>query len=152
MEYVCETKERQATPTITIRTRANAESLPVVLGQALAALGGYMAQQGAQMAGAPYVAYYNMDMQDLDIEVGFPLSAATPGAGNVQAGSIPAGAVATTMHKGAYTDLGAAYEALNAYLQLKGLHPSGVVYEFYHNAPNEVKPEDLLTEIVFPLA
>ena len=64
----------------------------------------------------------------------------------------PAGAVATTMHKGAYTDLGAAYEALNAYLQLKGLHPSGVVYEFYHNAPNEVKPEDLLTEIVFPLA
>jgi effector-binding domain-containing protein len=152
MEYVCETKELQETPTIAIRTRTSVENIPVVVGQAFGALGGHMAQQGAQMAGAPYVAYHNMDMQDLDVEVGFPLTALAQGAGAVRAGSIPAGRVATTLHKGAYTDLGAAYEALNAYLQDQGLQPSGLVYEFYHNAPDEVKPEDLLTEIVFLLA
>ena len=151
MEYICETKERQETPTIAIRTRTTVENIPMVVGQAFGALGGYMAQQGAQMAGMPYVAYHNMDMQDLDMEVGFPLTAPVPGAGELKAGTIPAGTVITTMHKGAYTDLGEAYEALNAYIQLKGLHPTGVVYEFYYNAPDEVKPEDLLTEIQFPL-
>ncbi len=93
-----------------------------------------------------------MDMQDLDIAVGVPLAAAIEGAGQIQAGVIPAGRVVSTMHKGAYTDLGDAYQALTEYVQAHHLQPVGLAYEYYHNAPDEVAPEELLTEIVFPLA
>ena len=38
----------------------------------------YLAEQSEQPAGAPFVAYYNMDMQNLDVEIGFPVTACLP--------------------------------------------------------------------------
>ena len=32
----------------------------------------YAGQMGVQPSGPPFVAYYNLDMQDLDLEIGFP--------------------------------------------------------------------------------
>ncbi|HEY9089920.1 MAG TPA: GyrI-like domain-containing protein [Anaerolineaceae bacterium] len=152
MEYVCELKDRPETPTICIRTRTGVENLANVVGPAFGALGGYLAQSGAQPVGAPYIAYFNMDMQDLELEIGFPLAAPVAGQGVFEPGRLPAGQYAVTLHRGPYTNLGDAYEALNGFLGALERQPTGVVYEVYHNAPDEVAPEELLTEIQFPLA
>lgn len=151
MEYTCEIKKQNPTPTICIRTTTSVENLPMVLGQSWGALGAYMEQNGAQPAGVPYVAYFNMDMQNLSVEIGFPLSAPLEGAGALLAATMPDADVAVTMHAGPYTELGAAYEALTEYVQSKNRLPTGIAYEFYYNSPMEVKPEQLLTQIMFVL-
>mgnify|MGYP001767113719 CR=1 FL=1 len=114
MEYTCEIKKQNPTPTICVRTTTSVENLPMVLGQSWGALGAYMEQNGAQPAGVPYVAYFNMDMQNLSVEIGFPLAEPLEGAGALLAATMPDADVAVTMHAGPYTELGAAYRNYRA--------------------------------------
>lgn len=65
-------------------------------------------------AGMPFVTFYNMDIQALDIEIGFPTARSLPGKGEVQPAAIPAGPVATCEYTGPYEELAAPYEALKA--------------------------------------
>ena len=70
------------------------QDLPQALGKAYGAIMQYLGELGMPPAGAPFVAYFNMDMQDLDIEIGFPVMQPLPGKGEVQASAIPAGKAA----------------------------------------------------------
>lgn len=70
MAYQCELVEQQARPTLAVRTRSAVERLPQVLGPAWGQVMACAGKAGATPSDAPYVAYHNMDMQDLDLEVG----------------------------------------------------------------------------------
>mgnify|MGYP006294396179 CR=1 FL=1 len=151
MSYQCKVTERASQPTLTIRTRTAARNLGETLGEAYGTIMQYMGELGEHPVGPPYTAYYNEDMQDLDVEVGFPVARELPGKGNVQAGEIPGGKVATCLHVGAYSDIGPAYEALSQWMQENGYEPAGAAYEFYLNDPQETPSEELMTQILFPL-
>jgi len=151
MSYQCEIREQLAQPTLTIRTRTSVQNLPQVIGKAYGDIAQYLAQLGQYPAGAPFAAYYNMDMQNLDVELGFPVSKELPGKGEIKSGRIPAGKFATVLHAGPYDKVGPAYEALTKWIAEKGYEPAGVAYEVYLNDPNETKPEDLKTQVMFPL-
>jgi effector-binding domain-containing protein len=151
MEYRCELLDRRAQPTLVIRTRAAVQSLPQVVGEAYAAIMQYAGRSGFQPSGAPFVAYHNMDMQDLDMEIGFPFDRKLPGKDNILAGEIPGGKAAACLHVGPYDQVGAAYEALQKWMQANGHVPTGVAYEFYLNDPQATPPAELQTQVVFPL-
>ena len=151
MLYQCELRDRPAQPTLAIRTRAAVQDLPRVLGPAWGAIMQYAGSLGVLPSGAPFVAYHNMDMQDLDIEIGFPFAQELAGQGNIQAGAIPGGKVATCMHIGPYDQVGRAYDALQKWLEANSYLPVGVAYEFYLNDPQTTPPSELLTQVVFPL-
>jgi effector-binding domain-containing protein len=151
MEYRFELLDRAAQPTLAIRTRAPVQSLPQVVGQAYAAIMQVAGQLGLQPSGAPFVAYHNMDMQDLDMEIGFPFAQKVAGKGNVLAGEIPGGRAAACLHVGPYDQLGATYQALHQWMQANGHVPTGVAYEFYLNDPQSTPPAELQTQLVFPL-
>jgi effector-binding domain-containing protein len=93
-----------------------------------------------------------MDMQDLDIEIGFSFAQQLNGEGEVLAGEIPAGKAAKCIHIGPYDQLGAAYDALQQWMTANGHTPSGVAYEFYRNDPQGTPAAELQTQIMFPLA
>ncbi len=86
MSYQCELVNRSTQPTLTIRTRTAVQNLPQVLGPAYGAILQYAGQLGVQPCGAPFVAYHNMDMQDLDIEIGFPFAQELTGLGEYPGG------------------------------------------------------------------
>lgn len=151
MNYQCEIKEQAAQPTVSIRTRAAVQDLPQVMGQVFGEIAQYIGRAGGQFAGAPFAAYYNMDMQDLDVEIGFPVAASLPGEGRIQAGQIPGGYVATVLHVGPYDAIGPAYEALTKYIADHGYAPSGIAYEFYLTDPNEEPKQPPQTLVMFPL-
>jgi len=92
-----------------------------------------------------------MDMQNLDLAIGFPVEKPLAGRGDIQSDVMPAGKYVSCLHKGPYDKTGAAYEALSAFLAENNLQASGLAYEFYLNDPNEVMSEELKTQIVFPL-
>jgi effector-binding domain-containing protein len=151
MTHECHLLDRQTQPALVIRTRASVQMLPQVLGPAWGAIAQYAARLGAQPSGPPFVAYHNMDMQDLDLEIGFPFVQGIAGEGEVLAGDIPGGKAAECLHVGPYDKVGAAYEALQKWMEANGYAPSGVAYEFYLNDPRSTPAAELQTRVIFPL-
>lgn len=148
--HPCEVNQQTATPTLCVRTHSPVTQLPQLLRRTLGEIMAYLGTQREQPAGMPYVAYRNMDMSNLDLEIGFPVAHALPPLGNITAGEIPAGTVASTPHVGPYDKVETAYNDLRAFAKSRGWEPTGVVYEFYFDGP-EVPPEKTRTRIMFPV-
>ena len=146
---IIEQKEEQQV--LSIRTRTAVQDLPKVLGQSYDLIVQYLCELGEAPAGPPFVGYFNMDMQDLDVEIGFPVTRPLPGKAEIQPSQLPAGNHATCLHSGSYKALEQTYNALQKFIAEGGHKPSGVAYEFYLNDPNETPEDQLQTQIVFPL-
>lgn len=151
MSYECKIIDQPAQPIASIRTHAAVQNLSQVLGQCYGTIAQYLGQIGQFPAGAPFVAYYNMDMQNLDLEIGFPVSGKIPGKDAVQPGEIPASKAVTCMHIGPYDKIAAAYEAMDQWIKANHVEPTGACYEFYLNDPQQTPPDALQTRIVFPV-
>lgn len=151
MSAQCELLNRPAQPVLAMRTRAAVQDLPQTMGRVYGAIAQYLGQLGEHPAGPPYAAYYNMDMQDLDLEIGFPVARALPGQGEIQPGQIPAGPAVAYLHIGPYDQAHTAYAALTQWLQANGREATGVAYEMYLNDPTVTAPEALQTQVVMPL-
>ncbi|MHB8070540.1 MAG: GyrI-like domain-containing protein [Candidatus Cryosericum sp.] len=151
MAYVFEVVETQAQPAVSIRTVTSVDRLPQEIGKAYGSIITYLTAKGEQPQGPAFVAYYNMDMQKLDVEMGFPVAKEVAGNGEILATYIPAGRRATCMYKGPYKDMAPTYEALTKWMSDNGHVPTGVAYEFYYNSPDQVPESELLTKIEFLL-
>jgi hypothetical protein len=86
MTYICEFVKPPSQPTLSVRTRASVEVLPQVLGEVYESIVQYLGELGEQPAGPPFAGYFNMDMQNLDVEIGFPVLKKLPGKGEIQSG------------------------------------------------------------------
>lgn len=150
MSYICELKQQAAQPALSVRTRATAQDLPELFSKTFSAIMQYLGELGEQPTGMPYAAYYNMDMQNLDIEIGFPVAQKIPGKAEIQSSEFPGGKLASVMHIGPYDQVGPAYDALTQWMKEKGYETTGVVYELYYSEP-DTPPEEIRTEIIFPL-
>lgn len=151
MAYHCEVKTQPTQPTLSIRTRTPVQHLPQVFGEGYGQIAQYLGQLGEAPIGPPFAAYYNMDMTDLDVELGFPVARQLPGKDEIKAGEIPGGRVATCLHTGPYRDIEPAYTALMTWLADNKYKATGVAYELYLNDPGETPPAELQTQIIFPL-
>lgn len=151
MPYPCELKDYPDRYTLTMRTRTSIQNLPQFLGAAYGRIANYIAELGMVPVGVPFATYYNMNMQDIDVEVGFPVSEDLPGKDQIQPCLWKKGLYATTTFTGPYRDLGPAYKELNDFVTRSGHQTTGIVTEFYLNDPANTPQEDLKTEIEFQL-
>ncbi|HKU41513.1 MAG TPA: GyrI-like domain-containing protein [Polyangiales bacterium] len=77
------------------------------------ALFAWLAERRLQPAGAPFLRYYRIDMaKTLDLEFGVPVAREIEPAGEVRAGTLPAGRYAVLIHEGPYDGLRDANAAL----------------------------------------
>ena len=90
-------------------------------------------------------------MNDLDVEIGFPVSKQFDDRGNIKASQLPIGKVAACIHLGPYENMKSTYDALNEWIQQNGYEPTGIAIEYYYNDPKDVKPEEIMTELQLPL-
>jgi effector-binding domain-containing protein len=148
--FPCELQERAAQHTLSIRFRAAAQDLPAHLGRIYGSVMQHLETLGEQDTGAAYAAFHNMDMQNLDMEAGFPVSRSLPGKDDIQAGQIPAGMFAVCHYTGPYDQVGPAYEQLMQFIMERGYTVAGPAYEWYFDGP-DVPPQDSRTDIVFPV-
>ena len=151
MAYNVDLYEQREQQVLSIRTRTSVDQLPEVLGKAYAEVMMYIDEIEEMAADVPFVAYYNLDMQDLDIEAGFPVSQQLPGKGNIQSNIIPAGKYAEVMYKGAYKAIEPAYKAIMEWFPANNCEALGPAYEFYLNDPTDTDEDDLLTRILMPI-
>jgi effector-binding domain-containing protein len=143
--------DQAAQPTLVVRRRAAVEQLPRVLGPAWGAVMACAGKVGAAPAEAPFAAFHNTDMQDLDVEIGFAFDRPLQGEGEVQASEIPAGRAVQCMHVGPFQQLGATYAAMHAWMAQQGLQHAGPSYEHYLDDPADTPMERVRTRVVIPV-
>ena len=151
MSFKCELVELSSQLAMSIRTRTTVQDLPQLFANGLGAIAQYLGELNEQPAGPPFAIYYNMDMQDLDVEIGFPVSITHPGRSNIQASETPSGKSAACLHVGPYSDVEPTYNALFQWIKDNGYEATGVAYEIYLNDPDETPPEKLETQIYLPV-
>jgi len=151
MTNKCEIIERPAQLTLGIHTHSPVQDLGELLPKTYQTVMEYLAQIGQHPTGDPFAAYYNSDMQNLELDAGYLCTSKLPGKGNIQPGSIPGGKVASIVHVGPYPTMGDGYKALNDWMAEKGYQSAGVYYEVYLNNPADTPPEALQTQIFTPL-
>ena len=144
---LCEQPEMN---TLAIRTRTSVGDLPKLIGESYGKIAAYLGELNALMSDIPFICYHNMDMQDLDVEIGFPVLKKYPDKGDIKSGIIPGGLTVFCMYIGAYSQMVPAYEDVGGWIQKKGYTPSGTSYEFYFNGP-EYPENQLLTKIMMPV-
>lgn len=152
MLFKIELLEQKAQPVLAVRTRTAVTGLPKVIGESYMKIMGYMNEVGAQPADAPYTAYYNLDMEDLDVEMGFPVAQLYPDKEDIKAGEIAAGKFACAIYKGPYAGMEQSYNQMFGWIEENGYKPTGVYYEYYYNSPSDVPESELLTRIVMPVS
>jgi effector-binding domain-containing protein len=84
------------------------------------------------------------------VEVGVLLEVPFDGDGRVVASQLPAGDVATTVHRGPYEGLGDAHEAVIGWCAAHDLARTGIRWEIYGHWHED--PQQLETEIYWQLA
>jgi len=146
-----ELEEKDPQPALVIHSRITGQELPAFLGEAYGKIMNFLGPQAESLAIWAFVAFYNMDMQDLEIDAGFTLVKEMAGEGEIQSSFIPGGPQISCMHYGPYEACSEAYEAMNAWISENGHQATGVAYEFYLNDPQTVSPDQIATQIVFPL-
>ncbi|MCD0452099.1 MerR family transcriptional regulator [Actinocorallia sp. API 0066] len=107
----------------------------------------------AALAGRPWTppvyGLYPLDLTDgMTVAVGAAVGGEVPGTRPVE---LPATAVATTLHSGAYAELPLAYTALFSWIHERGHVARGPAREEYLVTPGEAAPHDLLTRLSVPV-
>ncbi|MBN2897899.1 MAG: GyrI-like domain-containing protein [Clostridia bacterium] len=152
MNYECRVVVEPQKSVLYIHTTSSVQDLPMVLGRCYGEIMTYMHEKHISAHGAPYVAYYNMDMDNLDIDVGVPVDTLVESnQSNIKCGTIPSGNYVSTLHVGPYNKIESAYKALITYIEESGVRSTGAAYEYYLNDPQETPESELQTQVLFKL-
>ena len=119
------TKQIQPQATAGVRVTTTAADLGRVMGEVLPEVWGYLEERGVQRAGPPFARYNGFRADRVEVEAGLPVAEPVGGEGRISAGELPGGEVAVTWHEGQYDTLGAAYRAIEAWMQSQGRKPVG---------------------------
>jgi len=123
-------------------------------------LAGYIMENKIAFAGMPTSIYHETSPECVKeanekgtalVEVVWPVAGMVSGSGNIEVYTLPGGKMVRTVHKGPYETCEPTYLALFSWIEKQNLQISGPVREIYPNDPREVKPEEILTEILVPV-
>ncbi len=112
MDHEFEVSEQPMLHTLSIRAFTSAEKLPEELGRAYHTIIEYLISIGESPSDAAFACYHNMDMQNLDVEMGLIVARALPEKDDIKPGEISEGKQLSYVHKGPYRELESVYKAM----------------------------------------
>jgi effector-binding domain-containing protein len=149
--YEIQESETSLQPSAAIRATLSVPEIGAWYGPTLGRLAAWLGQRGIPIVGPPYARYHRLGEARFEVEAGFPVAAPVDGDEEVHASSLPAGRQARTVHLGPYEGLGAAYEALEAWVAERGGEPAGDPWEVYESDPNaQPDPATWRTQVLLP--
>lgn len=107
-------------------------------------------ESAALPSSGPIVCFHNMELETLDVEIGFEVARPIPVKDPVQASIIPVRTVATTIDRGPYEKQDPTLEALMQWIPENGYKALDGIY--YHYLNDEQQPEsEYLTQMFIPV-
>jgi len=130
-----------------------------LIGDSFGKLYGWIGEKGYVPAGPPMGVYFNAPGQVPESELAWELAAplagdvapSGPDERGISVKKVEGAEVASTMHKGPFEQVGTTYGALVAWIMENGYEIVGPSTEVYLSNPAETPPEELLTEVTFPV-
>jgi effector-binding domain-containing protein len=154
MPYEVTVKHAPAVPVAGLTLHTTLATIGAAIQQGFGTVVGALGTAGVQPAGAPFVVYHDIidEKTEGDVEICLPVPASTTlPEGPVRYHEIPGGPVASTVHRGPYQEISPAYHVITAWIEERGAKSHGAPREIYLNDPMSVTPEELLTEVQFPI-
>jgi effector-binding domain-containing protein len=145
--FVPELTNLESRPALTIRTRTRVSDIAALFKKGYTSIALRLKEHGKVPAGPPFALYYNMDMDDLEVEFGFPVDELLQGSASIMASTTPTGKAVTTLYIGPYEEIEPAYDYLMKWCADNSLILNGVAYEVYLNDPSNTSPEMLKTQV-----
>ena len=134
--------------TAVIRAVVAMDGLVAFFDRSFSSLATAIAEQGVAITGPAFALYHGPPTDQIDLEVGFPTDRAVEPAGDVVAGTLPAGRVARLVHLGSYDRLVASWERLGSWMGEHGLTPGPLLWEVYVTEPSpDMDPAELRSEL-----
>lgn len=98
------------------------------------------------------VLYYDNEAKEMaDMEVALPVSGKLTVSEDFQVRTLEAMTVLTTIHKGAFNQVGPIWQKLYEHMGKEGYEQKGPGREVYLSDPKEVDEAELLTELQVPV-
>jgi effector-binding domain-containing protein len=147
-----EVKYMPAQLALVVRTSVTLEGIKEGMGAAFHTLVRHAQETGAQFVGPPSVLYPEMPAGEFPITVCMPVAPGAAAGDDVALEELPALEAATLLYQGPYDGMEPSWRRLLEWVGSAGRRPAGPLREVYLTDPDEVEVQDLLTELVVPLA
>jgi effector-binding domain-containing protein len=154
MPYEVQVKELPAQRAAVVRKHTTSATIAQDVGAGFGQLGEAIGRAHDPVMGPPFLVMLDVIDEDSEgeFELGFPVAAPFPDAGDVRGIELPAMTVAWTIHHGPYDELGPAYHTLTGWIQEHGHEVAGPPREVYLTDPGATPdPADYVTEVQFPI-
>jgi effector-binding domain-containing protein len=109
----------------------------------------FLKTASVRQAGDNIALYSNQSRGAMDLEAGVPVSASFESTGTVFCSSLPGGRAAHTVHRGPYSELKGAHEAVQRWCKDQGLRLAGPCWEIYGDWNED--PSLLQTDVYYLL-
>lgn len=149
MQYDVQVEDREGVPIASVRKEINQSDIGAWVSEAAQVIFPALGAAGLRPIGPMYSRYHTWADDRTDCEVGIPISGSAPA--GLTASEIPAGRSASTVHVGPYDTIPAAYEALTRWMENAGVASGPGPYEVHLSDPATTPPDQLKTEVVWPL-
>jgi effector-binding domain-containing protein len=148
MPYEVTVKEVPPVTVASLTLRASLVTIGEAVRQGFGTIIGAIGTAGASPDGAPFLVYHDVLDEGAEgaVELCIPVTAGMAGSREM-----PGATVASIVHRGPYAEIGPAYHVLTGWIEENGRKPSGPPREIYLNDPQTVTPDELLTEVQFPI-
>ena len=147
-----EIKDVPEQPVLVIRERAPLEKLSEVIPAAFEEIAKYLHERGLEPVGPPTtICPYADEDGMVDVENAWTVGGRVAGSGRIEATTLSACTVLAYKHRGQYNELDRSYRALEALVEREGLSKAGEPREVYWTDPEQLPPEEWVTEIQFPI-
>ncbi len=157
MDYTVKERTFPAQNIMSIRAIAPFSQIGDAMSGMFGELCAYCQKSGCIPAGHAFALYHaeGATMEQLDIECCIPVKELTKEDGRVKGRTVgeESNLMVQYTHKGPYEGLAAVYQTMMAWAEKEGYKwlAQYPMREIYLNDPTETKPEDYLTEIVWPV-
>jgi effector-binding domain-containing protein len=153
MEYNILVQQVEAQPIAAVRARLAAREIPTHFKEYLDKVWDFLGRQPHLWTGGHNVFLYHHDMDTdgaMTIDFGVQVTCRFEAEGDVFSAIIPAGKVATTIHRGPYTRLKLAHDAVHAWIKNNSRRDGGWSWEVYGDWNED--PRQLETQIFYLLS
>lgn len=140
-------REVPSKPCLYIAAKKTMAEMPAFLQESYPKIYGHAKGQGEQC----FSRYPSWNENEFEVEAGITTKESLLPEGDILAGKFGGHRALYTLHKGPYSGVTAAYDAIQGHLKEKEMKTAGAPYEVYLNDPSLVPEAELLTEVYWPI-